>query len=143
MDFISWLVIGVLFMLAETGMGTRHLLAIGLACIYPSIASFAKAGLVVQLTVLAFGVMAHLLAITALRRHVSSTASEKQEPDIGQPVEVIEWLDETTARVRYRGTEWQADKARGEMPDAVMGIIQAVQGGRLIISTEKSPAPPA
>jgi hypothetical protein len=49
---------------------------------------------------------------------------------------VIEWFDESSARVNYRGQIWEADKARSEMPDASHGIIKSVQGSRLIISTE-------
>jgi hypothetical protein len=51
-------------------------------------------------------------------------------------VEVIEWMDEGSARVSYRGNEWEADKAIAEMPDASHGTIKSVQGSRLIITTE-------
>jgi len=39
MGFILWLVIGALFVLAEFGVGNFYMLAIGLACAYPSIAT--------------------------------------------------------------------------------------------------------
>jgi membrane protein implicated in regulation of membrane protease activity len=137
MDFISWLVVGVLFMLAEIATGTRRLLIIGLACIYPSVASFMHAPFISQLAVFALGGAIHLLVLRLLRKHAPPIKDTvKRESDIGQRVEIIEWLDETTARVIYRGQEWQADKARGEMPDTASGIIVSVQGSRLIISTE-------
>lgn len=138
MDFISWAVFGTLFILAESAIGSRHALAIGLAFIYPVIADLAKAKLGIQLAVLLAGVLIHLLIVTALRRRHPTAVTERAHDDVGQRVEVLEWLDECTARVSYRGREWEADKVRAEMPDADFGIIKAVQYGRLVISTEQS-----
>ncbi|WP_035382756.1 hypothetical protein [Ferriphaselus sp. R-1] len=140
MDFISWAVFGILFILAETAIGSRHALAIGLAFLYPAIADLTKASLGIQLTVLLAGALVHLLIVTALRRR-PGVAAEQAHDDLGQRVEVLEWLDECTARVSYRGREWEADKVRAEMPDADSGIIRAVQYGRLVISTERADAP--
>jgi len=135
MDFISWLVIGVLFMLAEFGIGSFYLLAIGLACIYPSIAAYTGAATGTQLAAASLGAMVHALAVLLFRRLGSSAASTEAATDVGQRVEVIEWLDECTARVMYCGREWEADKVKSEMPDAAHGIIQSVHGSRLVIST--------
>lgn len=137
MDFISWLVVGALFMLAEFGAGKFYLLAIGLACIYPAIAAYADASIAMQLAAVSLGAAAHVLVVMLLRKLKPSTPNSEIPTDVGQRVEVIEWLDEGAARVMYRGKEWPADKAKGEMPDADYGIIQAVQYGHLVISTEQ------
>lgn len=136
MTFITWLVFGILIMFAEFATGTFYLLAAGLAFIYPSIAAYADASGGMQLTVLASGVVAHLLVVMLWRKSRSATPAANIPDDVGQRVKVLEWLDEGTARVSYRGTEWEADKALAEMPDATHGIIKSVQGSRLIITTE-------
>ncbi|MFZ5524040.1 MAG: NfeD family protein [Pseudomonadota bacterium] len=136
MDFISWLVIGALFMLAEFGGGKFYLLAIGLAFVYPATAAYTGASIVTQIVAVSLGAMAHALVVVTIRKLRPSAPDSEIPTDVGKRVEVIEWLDEGAARVMYRGKEWLADKAKGEMPDADHGVIQAVQYGRLIISTE-------
>jgi len=136
MDFISWLVVGALFMLAEFGIGKFYLLAIGLACAYPAIAAYTGASIGTQLVAVVLGAMAHSLVVKIIHKLRPSKSPSDEPTDVGQRVEVIEWLDEGAARVMYRGKEWPADKAEAEMPDADHGIIKAVQYGRLIISTE-------
>ena len=140
MNFVLWLVFGILLMLIEMATGTLHLLAIGLAFIYPAIASYTGASTYIQLAALGSGTLVHLLIVFILRKLRPSSPSSKVPTDVGQRVEVIEWLDEGAARVMYHGKEWPADKAEIEMPDADHGIIKIVQYGRLIIAT--GPVPP-
>lgn len=135
MDFISWSVFGILFILAQFAVRTPYLTAIGLAFLYPAAADYLHASTGVQLGVLAAGSLIHALIAYQLDQGKSSARTQSARNDIGQRVEVIEWLDEGTARVMYEGREWVADKAMSEMPDADHGIIKAVQYGRLIITT--------
>ncbi len=136
MTFITWLVFGAMFMFGEFAMGNFYLLAIGLAFIYPAIAAYLDASLGAQLAVLGAGTVVHSLIVMLLRKRGPSGSPSNIPDDVGQRVEVIEWIDENSARVSFRGQVWEADKVRGEMPDAAHGIIQSVQGSRLIISTE-------
>lgn len=132
MSFVSWLVYGVFFMLAESVSGAGYLLAIGLAFTYPAIGAYLDASLGMQLAALGGGAVAHALIARALRKPGSAPSIEIE---LGASVDVIEWLDECTARVFYRGQEWQADKADSRMPDADRATIKSVQGSRLIIVT--------
>jgi membrane protein implicated in regulation of membrane protease activity len=136
MNFISWLVFGVLFMCGEIASGSFYLLAIGLAFIYPAIGDLVGASSGAQLAALGLGAVAHVLVVLALRKRKPSVAPKAAPTDIGERVDVIEWFDESSARVKLRGEEWEADKLRAEMPNAPHGIIESVQGSRLIISTE-------
>jgi membrane protein implicated in regulation of membrane protease activity len=136
MNFISWLVFGVLFMVAEMTSGSFYLLAIGLAFVYPAIGDLVGSSTDTQLAVLGAGVVGHVLVVTIWRRRKPARAPIDSAAEIGDSVEVIEWLDECSAMVRYRDQVWTADKVRAEMPNASRGIIQSVQGSRLIISTE-------
>jgi len=136
MGYISWLVVGAIFMLAEFGIGKFYLLAVGLACIYAYIAAYSGASIGMQIVTFFLGAIANALIVMVIRKSRSSISDEEIPSDVGQRVEVIEWLEEGSARVMYRGKEWPADKAEGEMPDADHGIIKSVQYGRLIIATE-------
>lgn len=139
MGVVSWLVYGVLCFFAEFISGRGYLIAIGLACLYPAAADYFGATLTQQLQILLAGSLVHsgLLFLIRRSREGNSKAAGPQV-DIGERVEVIEWLDECSARVRYRGEEWQADKAYARMPDAPEGTIQAVNGTRLVITTGSS-----
>lgn len=135
MTFITWLVFGILILFAEFATGTFYLLGIGLAFAYPAIAAYVDAGTGTQLTALGAGILIHVVIVMIIRKGRPAAVVRNAPDDVGQRVEVIEWLDEGTARVSYRGTEWEADKALAEMPDAGFGIIKSVQGSRLIITT--------
>lgn len=136
MTFISWLVFGIIFMFAEFATGNFYILAIGLAFAYPALAAYTGASIGMQMAVLGAGALVHALIVFIVRKLGTSRKPANTPSDIGQRVEVIEWLDESSARVMHRGTEWDADKARAEMPEASHGIIKSVQGSRLVITTE-------
>jgi membrane protein implicated in regulation of membrane protease activity len=136
MNFISWLVFGIIFIFSEFATGTFYLLAIGLAFIYPAIAAYVDATTGMQMIALGAGALVHVLIVMIVRKLGTPGSPSNIPDDIGQRVEVIEWIDESAARVRYRGIEWDADKDRAEMPDASFGIIKSVQGSRLVITTE-------
>jgi membrane protein implicated in regulation of membrane protease activity len=132
MDFISWSVFGILCLLAEFAVGSFYLFAIGLAFLYPAIADYQGASGAMQIAVLSVGCVVHALIVMLLRRNRPATTTEQRPSDIGQRVEVLEWMDESSARVSYLGRLWEADKLRAEMPDAKVGIIHAMQGSRII-----------
>ena len=120
MTFVSWLVFGIIFMFSEFATGTFYLLAIGFAFAYPAAAAYMGASAGMQMAALGAGALAHSLIVMILRKfRAGGTAADIPE-DVGQRVEVIEWLDEGSARVMHRGIEWDADKARAEMPNAAL-----------------------
>ncbi|MDO9012299.1 MAG: hypothetical protein Q7U78_10920 [Gallionella sp.] len=136
MDFISWSVFGILFILAESAIGTSYLMAIGLAFIYPAIADYAELSGELQYAALILGTVVHTLIVRLLHKFKRPGDAPSAPTDVGQRIEVIEWIDEGTARVSYLDKEWLADKAANEMPDADHGIIKSVQYGRLVITTQ-------
>lgn len=135
MDFISWSVFGVLCVLAEFAIGSFYLSAIGIAFLYPAIADYMGASAGVQIAVLLAGAIVHAGIVMLIRKRKPATPDQRHPSDIGQRVEVLEWVDESSARVSYLGREWEADKLRSEMPDAAHGIIHAMHGSRIIITT--------
>ena len=136
MDFISWSVFGVLCILAEFAIGSFYLFAIGLAFFYAAIADYMDASAGIQIAVLVVGAIVHSGIVMLIRKRKHAQPQEKAPSDIGQRVEVLEWMDECSARVSYRGRQWEADKLRSEMPDAAFGIIHEMHGSRMIITTD-------
>ena len=135
MSLASWLIIGTLLVIAEMATGTFYLLAIGLAFIYPALATWLDAGMTAQLASAAIGIVVHVLIVNSLRKRNADQAPQNASLDAGQRVQILGWNSDGSARVMYRGAEWQADKADAAMPDAEHAIIQSIQGNRLIIIT--------
>ncbi|MDD5612242.1 MAG: NfeD family protein, partial [Gallionella sp.] len=75
-----------------------------------------------------------------LRNWKSAHASKQMENslDVGQPVQVLGWRENGTARVLYRGAEWDAEPSSADMPRVGTLYIEAVRGARLILSHRKS-----
>lgn len=135
MNWISWLVFAALLVMAELATGTFFLLAVGLALLYPALAAWMGAAVSTQLTLAALGIVAHVLVVMMLRRHTPASSPEQNSLDVGQRVKIAAWNADGTARVVYRGTEWNAERFDPEMPQADSGIIEEVRGNLLIVST--------
>lgn len=144
MDFISWLVFGVLFMLAEFAVGRFYLLAAGIACLYPAFIAYFTDSLLLQLPAFAVGSGVHILIVKLLRKDTANaTVQQREAAESGQPVEIIEWTDESTARARYRGEEWLAEKVNDDLPSSSRATLVKVQYGRLLIATQPDEENPA
>ena len=75
-------------------------------------------------------------ALWHLRRAKHPTSAPAQSNpdvllDIGQTVTVAQWRPDGTARVQYRGSEWDAHAASEQPPSPGPHKIVAVQGNRL------------
>ena len=87
-----------------------------------------------------------MVGIIVLRRirGASVTKTPNQNLDIGQTVRVLTWNQDGTARVHYRGAEWDAaveanagdTPAEQKMPADVL-YIKAVNGSKLILTSNK------
>jgi membrane protein implicated in regulation of membrane protease activity len=58
--------------------------------------------------------------------------------DIGQPVRVIKWNSNGSARVTYRGAEWDAEAESADTPHEGALYIAAVRGSALVLTHRKS-----
>ena len=57
--------------------------------------------------------------------------------DVGQRVSVLEWRDDDTARVTYRGTQWDAVLDSPATPKREHMVIMGMRGAVLVLG----PAP--
>ena len=142
--WLLWLIAGFALVIAELLTGTFYLLVIGAGAFAGSLAAWAGANVIVQ--AVAGSAVALVGAWLVHRWHKSQHRDDQGRSNLldrGQPVVLEGWENESAgiARVKYRGTSWDARMA---MPDArpVPGstlYIDAMEGNRLVVVS----APPA
>ncbi|MEA9980594.1 NfeD family protein [Herbaspirillum sp. RTI4] len=140
---IWWLMAGVL-VAAELFTGTFYLLMIAIG--------FAAGGAVALFDIpvsgqLLIAAIVSIIAVVALRRSRLGDWHKRdavRDPninlDIGQSIQVALWHeqgDTYTARVKYRGADWDVDLIPGSAPVAGQFFIHEVRGSRLLV--DRSP----
>jgi membrane protein implicated in regulation of membrane protease activity len=136
-SFVLMFIAAFALLAAEMLTGTFYLLvlAIGVAC--GGAAGWLGAGFTMQL--LAAVVLGGIGIALVHWWRVSGAAGRKPEQplDIGETVQVESWNADGTARVRHRGTQWDA-----ALDDPVTSregtlYIKAMRGSTLILSNHK------
>jgi membrane protein implicated in regulation of membrane protease activity len=128
-----WLLAALLLAGLEMLTGTFYLLAVAIGLASAALAAWLGFSFTVQ--ALSAGLIG-LVAVAALRRWQSQHNSPPAEisSDIGQHVEIVEWQDARRARVRYRGTLWDAELAADTETGLNDYLIIATRGNSLILN---------
>ena len=135
----TWWIVAAFLIGAELVTGTFYLLAIGSAVALGGVAAWLGAGTPVQFAVA--GVLGVVLTIAAHRwRLAHATPPPQPSLDVGQAVHVQTWNPDGTARVAYRGSNWDADLAAPDVPRRETMYVVATRGSVLVLSDRK-PAP--
>ena len=134
--YVYWYLIALLLLGLEMATGTFYLLVLSLSMMMGGSAAYYGVSLVWQLIVCA------LMAVTGvfiLRRWKSVPVKEVASAslDIGQPVKVIKWHENNSARVFYRGAEWDAELVSADLPRDAALYIAAVKGSILVLTNRK------
>lgn len=133
-----WLIAALLALMAEFMSGTFYLLVLALALAAGGIASLLGAGDTICWWLASLSGIAGVAGVARWRnRQAGRTAdTNRNDPDIGQPVRIIALLDEGMARVHYRGTEWQARLAGdGPWQPGATARITGRDGNVLLLSS--------
>ena len=129
---IWWLLTGVA-VAAELMTGTFYLLVVALACV----AGGAIAGLGYdigwQWGAAALVEVVGTLAINRWKRTHQTKPKLSNNLDIGAKVSVLEWNEDGTARVAYRGTQWDAILESPSMPRREHMVIVDMRGALLVL----------
>ncbi len=143
-QWLLWIVVGFVLVIAELVTGTFYLLVIGVGAFVAALTAWAGGNELVQAMVggvvaIAGGVFVH---------HWHQTRGGGKETgsnflDRGQAVVLEAWANEPAgiARVKYRGTSWDArlaDSAARPVPGTTL-YIEAQDGNTLVVAM----APPA
>ena len=132
---IWWLIAGSLVGI-ELMTGTFYLLMLAIGASAGAIAAHAQLSFTSQLIAgSAIGGLAVILwrtySLQKLKSHPEQVSA--QHLDIGEAVEVHEWLNNGTAQVKHRGTNWTAICAKGISKDLGVYQIQDIQGNTLVL----------
>ncbi|MDP2026842.1 NfeD family protein [Sulfuriferula sp.] len=129
-----WFVLASVLVGLELFTGTFYLLVFGAAAGAAGFTAFYGYPLAAQ------GVVAAVFAlfgVTWLRRRPATSKPADDNLDLGQRVTVSTWRDDGTARVSYRGAEWDAHLLEGEPGQPQHCVIHEIRGNTLILSAQK------
>jgi membrane protein implicated in regulation of membrane protease activity len=136
--YLAWIVAGFVLVIVELMTGTFYLLVIGAGAFAGAAIAWAGGGYPVQ----AVGACAVALVGTWLvnRWHRARQPGSAKDNflDLGQAVVLESWVDEPSgaARVKYRGTTWDARVAAGTRPGlGATLIIHGQDGSTLLVGT--------
>ena len=132
-SYIVWWIMAAVLVGVELATGTFYLLAIGAACVIGGLAAWVGFEGWMQFAIASTASLVGLSAAHRWRR------SRTQTPpmaglDIGQMVKVIEWRDDGTARVQYRGSYWDACLETPQTPRQESMVIRDMRGSVLVIA---------
>lgn len=135
--YIYWFLLALVLAGLEMMTGTFYLLVLSIAMAVGGIAAFLGGSMVLQLVL---GAVTGVAGTIILRRWKSSQANDAPNInlDIGQQVKVLKWNDDGTARVFYRGAEWDAALEAADTPHEGALYIAAVRGSALVLTHRKS-----
>jgi membrane protein implicated in regulation of membrane protease activity len=142
--WLVWIVAGFALVIAELLSGTFYLLVIGVGAFAGAIAAWLGANLLLQAVAGSVVSIAGVIAVHHWHsRQPASLPGQDNFLDRGQPVVLEGWANETAdiARVKYRGTLWDARLARGaEHPAPGTTLyIEGQEGNTLVVAA----APPS
>ena len=134
--YVYWFLLALILVGLEMATGTFYLLVVAIAMAIGGTAALLGLGFTLQL---ALAALAGVAGIVLLRRWKggSSTDAASQSLDTGQPVKVLTWRDDGTARVFYRGAEWDAELEDDSIPHEGVFYIKAIRGSVLILTNRK------
>lgn len=142
--WLVWVVLGFVLVIAEMLTGTFYLLVIGLGAFAAALVSWLGGNTLVQAVVGGVVALAGTWYVHHFR-HAGRADLNREDNllDRGQPVVLEGWANEAAglARVRYRGTSWDARLPAGHArpaPGATL-YIASQEGNTLVLAD----APPA
>ena len=136
-DYVYWFLLALGLLMAEMATGTFYMLVLSVALAIGGAAAWLGLGEPLQLIL---GAATGIAGIILLRRAKAArpAGAGSQNFDIGQPVHVIAWREDGTARVHFRGTDWDAEPESPDTPRADTLYIKAMRGSTLILTQLKS-----
>ncbi|HQR12897.1 MAG TPA: NfeD family protein [Casimicrobiaceae bacterium] len=132
----TWWVLAAALVGTELFTGTFYLLALGVAFALGGLAAWLGADVSSQMLIAAaFAVAGTILAHQWRRLH--ALPPPQAGLDVGQEVQVLAWNDNGTARVNYRGTQWDAELAAPATARGQTMYIVDTRGSTLILAADK------
>ena len=134
--YVYWFLLALVLIGLEMATGTFYLLVVAIAMGLGGTAALLGMGIAAQLAVAA---LAGVVGTVLLRRWKggSSKDAASESLDTGQAVKVLIWREDGTARVFYRGTEWDAELEAADSGREGTFYIRAMRGSILVLAHRK------
>ncbi len=136
--FALWAIAGIVLIIAEMITGTFYLLVIGIAALIGALAAYLGAPFWLQAVLAAIAGIGGVYAVHNWWINHPKNAGAMASLDTGEAVVLESWVDEPAgrARVRYRGTTWDA-RVTGAATINETLYIRAQQSGVLDVSAKQ------
>ena len=132
-DYIYWFMLALVLAGLEMATGTFYMLVLSGAMALGGLAALAGMELAIQMVVAGVAAVIGALVLRRIKGAKPANA-DSNSLDIGQPVKVLTWNADGTARVHYRGAEWDAEPESSDTPREGILYIKAMQGSKLILT---------
>lgn len=134
--YVYWFLLALVLLGVEMATGTFYLLVLSVAMSIGGAAALLGLGLPAQLSLAA---LAGILGIVMLRRWRGGRGGDaaSQSFDTGQPVRILSWHEDGTARVHYRGAEWDAEPESADVERNGKFYIKETRGSILVLTQHK------
>ncbi len=137
-SYVWWFLLALGVLGLEMFTGTFYMLVFSIALSAGGLVAFGKFDIAIQLIIAAIIGVAGTLLLRAWKTvHNHQEIPDNQNLDAGQRVTVETWRENGTARVTYRGTQWDAELESNDTPRNVPLYIKDRQGSTLILSQHK------
>ena len=135
--YIYWFVLALVLLGVEMATGTFYMLVLSISVALGGVAALAGFEQAMQMALTG---VAAIIGTVILRRMKGARpqAANSNNFDIGQAVKVVVWNADGTARVQYRGAEWDAELESADTPREAMLYIKAMHGSKLILTQHKT-----
>ena len=141
-QWLLWVIVGMVLVIAELVTGTFYLLVLGVGALAAAVVAWAGGNELIQV------LMAGAVAIGGAwfvhhwhEAHRKSDEGRANFLDRGQPVVLEGWSNESAgiARVKYRGTSWDARVASAAKPTPGSTLYIDAQEGQTLVVVEAPP----
>jgi len=128
-----WWIAAAILVGVEMMTGTFYLLIVALACVAGGVVAVVGLDIGWQWGIAAVvEVVGTMLVVRWKRTHMAQPRLSNNL-DIGQRVSVIEWRADGSARVAYRGTQWDAVLDLATTPRREQMVIVEMRGAQLVL----------
>ena len=138
---LARLLAALLLVVVEMMTGTFYLLILGIAAGIGALIAYVGQPFWIQAIVAAIAAIVGGVLVHRYHRVANATSPKNIDNDVGQTVTIESWVSEPQrlARVRYRGTTWDAEVLGTEpvAPDAHLYVV-ATEGSRLKVSSTRA-----
>lgn len=136
-QYVYWFLLALVLLGLEMASGTFYLFVLSIALSVGGFSALSGFAPPIQYAMAAIAAVAGIIILYFVKRSLVSD-SYGQNLDIGQPVKILTWHDDGTARVAYRGAEWDAELDAPKAGHEGTFYIKAIRGSVLVLTHHKT-----